>query len=216
MNEEYEEFDVPITTIKNWYNEEYYMDAGYHGGYRGLTWKRFGRIHMVFNDTILKYFPTPKKVLVVGGARGLQAKCFGLKGITDVTTVDISHWAITHPVEVGLNLIEADAAEMPMFKDKEFDYVILSDLLEHLSSARVDKTLSEIQRVSSGKVFANIGREPFNRPDDSDITHLTIRPKNWWEKKLQEYFDIISFEEVQHPAWFSTGSWRVFFMEVKK
>jgi len=208
--------DIPTKTIKGWYNESYYMDRGNPSGYRGMTWEQYGKIHQAFNDVVSGYYPEPKKIAVLGGARGFQAKCFIDKGFTDVVTVDISYWATHNPIEKHLRMVEADAAEMPMFGDKEFDYVVLSDLLEHLSPARVDMTLKEVARVASKFVFANVCKEPIYRINDHDTTHLTVKSKNWWEAKLNEYFTNVKFESVSLPSWFANDTWECFFMEVKK
>lgn len=208
--------DVPIKTIKSWYDEAYYMDAGKTSGYRGMTWENYGAIHKAFNDMLLKFNPNPKKILVTGGARGFQAKCFKNKGFTNVITVDISHWATHNPIDPDLKMIEADAAEMPMFEDNEFDYVVLSDLLEHLSPARIDLTLKEINRVANNKIIANIGKDPMYRAHDSDTTHLSIRTSKWWQAKLEKHFDNVRLESVPLPTWFANDVWNCFIMEAIK
>lgn len=78
-------------------------------------------------------------VLVIGPGQGLDCVVFKWRGY-DVTTFDIDE--IFRPDHLG------SVHDLSRFKDKQFDAVIVSHVLEHLPVTYLDMSLKEISRVS--------------------------------------------------------------------
>ena len=75
------------------------------------------------------------------------------------------------------HFVKADANNLP-FPDNSFDVVVSKDFFEHLPEEEIDKVYSEMKRVG-GHIIATICFKP-------EKYHLTIKPKEWWEKKLPD------------------------------
>lgn len=80
-----------------------------------------------------------RRLLVVGPGQGLDTAIFRWKGY-DVTTFDIDD-------TFGPDVL-GSVHDMPMFRDKQFDVVIASHVLEHLPIAYLDAAIGELARVS--------------------------------------------------------------------
>ncbi len=79
-----------------------------------------------------------RNVLIVGPGQGLDTSVLRWRGY-DVTTLDIDE--TFHPDFVG------SVHEMPQFRDKQFDVVTASHVLEHLPLPYLDTAMAEIGRV---------------------------------------------------------------------
>lgn len=129
-----------------------------------------------------KFFTTlgTMKILVVGSGNGYELVY--LKNMShQVTGLDLYVPDAVKDVSVNAN-----AADMP-FKDKEFDLVFCSEMLEHVLN--VDEILSEFRRVAY-KFFISIATEkdpPYN-------AHINIQTPEWWLDKLSQYFTLMNFQ----------------------
>lgn len=79
-----------------------------------------------------------KTILIIGPGQGLDASVFRWKQYS-VTTFDID--STFRPDVIG------SCHDMPMFRNKQFDVVIVSHVLEHLPIAYLEPALVEIARV---------------------------------------------------------------------
>ncbi len=83
-------------------------------------------------------------ILIIGSGQGLDAQVFRWKGYA-VTTFDID------------NAFEPDYTgsvhDLSLFKDRSFDVVIASHVLEHLPEPYLDKALYEIARVGKNAII---------------------------------------------------------------
>lgn len=86
----------------------------------------------------LQRFEGVKRVLIVGPGQGFSTQVLCWRGY-HVTTFDIDE--TFHPDVIG------SVHNMSGFKDKEFDVVIASHVLEHLPEPYLDSALREISRV---------------------------------------------------------------------
>jgi len=68
------------------------------------------------------------------------------------------------------------------------DYVVCTDVMEHVEEQFVDVTLKTIQWLAIHGVFFNIDLKPSRSllPDGSNC-HITLKPSEWWEAKLAEF-----------------------------
>jgi hypothetical protein len=133
-------------------------------------------------------------ILTIGPGQGLDTAIFRWRGYR-VTTLDIDDRLA--PDVIG------SAHDLSMFKDKEFDVVIASHVLEHIPPAYLDRALAEIARVArhaliylpvSGLIirlkimpgfrgwdwtFALRVPNPFRRPDPN--RPLFCEGQHYWE-----------------------------------
>ena len=105
-------------------------------------------------DTALRYFPVARLIKKDGlsNARILDVGS-GPAGIrpyihTDIVSVDANF----PQTDISKGIIKASAGSLP-FKNNEFDYVVLVDVLEHIPKSDRGKAVEEAIRVARGKVF---------------------------------------------------------------
>jgi len=81
----------------------------------------------------LSYFPPPPlKLLDVGCGTGVLSRLLVERGY-DVTGIDISENAITRCISKGLNAFQQDLSERLLFRDEEFDGILMSEVIEHIA-----------------------------------------------------------------------------------
>jgi SAM-dependent methyltransferase len=99
---------------------------------------------------VTRHFVPEARLLDVGCGIGWLADCF-----EDYTGLDGSPDAVARAHEKGRNVALADVAEPLPFGDKEFDAVVMKDLLEHISDPVA--LVQEVRRVlrPGGLVFAS-------------------------------------------------------------
>jgi len=151
----------------------------------------------------LKLLFRPRKALDVGcgcgsfvrEARKERVKAWG---------VDFSEYAIENALEGAERWVSVgDARDIP-YPDDSFDFVLSTDLMEHIYLEDVDQVIDELYRVSSKWVFLQIctptGDEGFSDggfilkkgepiPIELEVYsvagHVTVMPYEWWEERLQ-------------------------------
>jgi hypothetical protein len=119
-----------------------------------------------------------KKILIVGPGQGLEVTVFKSRGY-DVTTFDID--SAFNPDHLG------SVHDMNCFKDKQFDVVIASHVLEHMSFNYFDTALKELARVAN---YALIYLPYAGRHIDLGLVlyqgsrerHLRINIEPFWRK----------------------------------
>jgi len=128
--------------------------------------------------------PKGARVLEVGCAYGFFVRRARVQEL-DCVGVDISQWAIDHAPEVARDYVQrADAAALP-YDDNSFDAVVSWELLEHVPEEHVDQVLSEMERVATPEAW-QVHRICLPGSDDNDVTHVTVKPKEWWYDTLGE------------------------------
>lgn len=154
-----------------WYDKTYFENMWRKEAYRPKN-KRY-------INAIRKY--SPKTVLDVGCGNGFLVKKLRERGFS-AYGVDFSEFA---GKEIPDWFIESEAKKLP-FRDKSFDVVISTDFFEHLPEEEIDQVYGEMKRVGH-HLIASIGFKPDDQRRDFPIdTHLTVKPKEWWQAKLPE------------------------------
>jgi hypothetical protein len=108
------------------------------------------------------------RILDVGCGSGHLVSLLTKKGLHAVG-VDIVHH--------GWNVI-GSATDLP-FKDNEFDLIIVSDVLEHLTAHENDLAYFELFRVAP-VVLARVSHK-------DEVGHLTVHPLKWWKEHYPNY-----------------------------
>lgn len=85
------------------------------------------------------------------------------------------------------------------------DFVVCTDVLEHIEPECVDAVLDDIRRLTKRIALLSIHLTPaLKHLPDGRNAHLIIEDEYWWEKKIKERFDIekvaISSPESEHRA----------------
>lgn len=158
-----------------------YKDGDYNPTGANMVWERVERKQG--KEEIFYQF---KKGLDVGCGRG--------------TSVQIAR-------RIGYNLYGCDIADLKeewkekgiskyckccpanklLYKDNEFDFVISTEVFEHIPEEYVDESLREILRVGSHMFTFSIHTALEKRPLHGYYhLHFTVKPKEWWLAKLKE------------------------------
>jgi len=128
-------------------------------------------------------------ILEIGCGRGYLMKHLLAKG-KNVAGVDISDWAVEHPMPGCENRIfKGNILNLP-YDDKTFDAVIAFSVLEHIPEKDAIQALKEIKRVAK-KAFLLIAMPILGEGhkeilEQEDPTHINIKPLTWWQDKLKE------------------------------
>jgi len=125
------------------------------------------------------------KVLDLGCGLGLFGYTLNGLGV-EYTGMDKSHWAVNMTAFKNLDIRQGDITEKQDFKD--FDLVLVIDILEHLEEKDLDKTLNYIKEYGNKFIFSI----PYDTDPNIDLdpTHRIKKPKSWWVKKLSKYMNI--------------------------
>lgn len=120
------------------------------------------------------------KLLDIGCGNGITAGLLRKKGF-NCFGVDIT----LDGIKDKECFYEAPAWRLP-FEDNEFDFTFSTDVLEHLPTDLVDKTIKEIFRVTKIKTFHCIATF-FVSTDVKGgvILHQTVKPIKWWREKFE-------------------------------
>jgi len=106
----------------------------------------------------------------------------------NVVGIEISQYAVDHPMpECAGRIFYGDASEIP-YEDKSFDWAISFSTLEHISEELTDKCLEEMCRVSK-RAFVQIAMicEQASKQKllDEDPSHINIHDFKWWNERME-------------------------------
>lgn len=72
------------------------------------------------------------------------------------------------------------------------DLVVCIDVLEHVPENCVDEVLSDICSLARKAVFLNISTRPASKKlTDGTNAHATVKPKQWWQTKIDKFDKLI-------------------------
>lgn len=87
---------------------------------------------------------------------------------------------------------QKDLTETPYdFKDRQFDYCLSFDVLEHIAEKAIPEILKEFARISNNLIIkvACEGTPPL---------HITVHGLSWWEDKLNECCPEFSWRMIRN------------------
>ncbi len=173
--------------LKKFYQDKY-DDESYRPSNGVGTW---GRI------LSKNYHRNQRRILDVGCGLGIAIREMAKVGF-QAYGVDLAnaHWN-----KNGLNnrCLVANAKDIP-FKGDSFDFVLCSDVLEHIPKWDIRETLNEIKRVGSKYFLFIVSKTDEKLPINGNIyTHITIESDSWWEKAFEmAKYTILWFVSNQH------------------
>lgn len=154
-----------------------YNNSQYGGVYisKGVRFARF----------MQKHIPPKSKVLCVGCGNGFEV-------IEYLNQGHDAYGTELHPIDnvkiLEGRIINAVVPNLP-FKDKEFELLHCTEVLEHIPPETTDAFLTECVRVSN-KQFFSIATEM-----DSYKTHINIQTPTWWiEKFVKNNVPVMNFQ----------------------
>lgn len=126
--------------------------------------------------------------------KGLDVGCGTGQGIKESRDAGYDLWgadiadnkSIWEEFGISDYCFTAPAHKLP-FKDNEFDFVICSEVMEHIPEHLVEGSLREMLRVGSDKFVFTICLELERVPMLGCIhTHITVHDKEWWMEKIHK------------------------------
>lgn len=122
-----------------------------------------------------------RTVLDAGCGRGDVVAHLLRKGY-EARGVEVSGFAVEHgEVDTG-EVLQGDLTKLP-FRDRHFDLVFSSEVLEHIPADQIPSVARELVRVCKGRIFLTISLRPSSQ---NNAFHCTLRPREWWEQCFSE------------------------------
>ena len=138
-----------------------------------------GHIQRVMN--ILKEHPC-KSVLDYGCSKGTMGMASRRKGY--LRTSDITWQNYDPAVE--------EFSKLP----KPADLVIVRDVMEHVEPDKIDNVIAHVASLTNIIVWFVIPKKRSSATLENGLNaHLTQQPKEWWIKRLETHFEMISSRE---------------------
>ena len=77
------------------------------------------------------------------------------------------------------------------------DFVVCTDVMEHIEPELVDNVLDDIVRLTKKIVFFQIATAPASKTlPDGRNAHICVEPAEWWLAKLVDRWDVIRYEKM--------------------
>jgi SAM-dependent methyltransferase len=175
-----------IIELARKFGYEYFDEPGVCYG----TYKYDGRWIPVVRDMIEHFDLKPgAKILDVGCAKGHTVYDFIGEGM-NAFGIDISTYAIENCMpQVKDRVRIANAKDLSMFKDKEFDLVISINSIHNLDEKECREAVKEIQRVGKkGYIVVDSWRNEYEKERmlDWNIAGRTVLSSDDWKKLFEE------------------------------
>jgi len=91
---------------------------------------------------------------------------------------------------------KAPAHKIPV-PNKSFEWITAFDIMEHLLPEEVDEVFEEFYRIATnGWLFSIAYIKSKRTVFGGEQLHMTIRPKEWWVKKIKKYIEVKEFVGV--------------------
>jgi ubiquinone/menaquinone biosynthesis C-methylase UbiE len=162
-------------------------------------------------EAIFKVFK-PKKCLEIGCATGVIVNHLNQMGV-DAHGIDVSAWAIENKMHQNVHLSGAD--QLP-FPNNTFDLIYSCHALEHIPRILLEKSVSEIDRVSTFSavqfhMLPIVGTHPYEYDEETvikdlkkDPTHNVLEIKSFW------------LDQWRHLGWNTLSSNILFFSDASE
>ena len=192
------------------YDFKYYEAGVEYGvsGYQNYRWIPEISFPMAHSLALKNGLTPASNVLDYGCAKGFLLKAFHLLGYKNVFGMDISQYAIDYAdpvVKPKLANISGRAVLRDVF-GVPFDLAIFKDVMEHIPAADVPGLLQGIAECSA-RLFIAVPLGLDNSSDrfvipamHNDVTHITIKDRQFWESAVQDNGWEILESEYTYPG----------------
>lgn len=202
------------------YGADYWNTLDGGNGYQDSTmWEDIAHtIKEVFGIMDGQDITPTLSALDMGCASGYLVKHLRRRGF-DAWGTDFSQYALDHADEDVKTYLRNHDLTSPHYgtqwEEGSFGLVTCLETLEHIPEESVPQALDHIYYNvrRGGRVLLTICVA--EQPDtDSDPTHVTIRPRSWWEEKLSQQFHTLqSHEDRLRSFWLFSQHKGVFVLE---
>ncbi len=154
--------------------------------------------HRLDYDEIIDLIPPADSVLDLGCGRGALLMRLKRRGHKRLMGVEISEEAVVACAQRGLNVLHADLnAGLPMFADKQFDTVVLSQALQAVWE--VEDVIEEMLRVA-GRCIVTFPNFAYKRMRetlvvDGRMPESPVLPYRWYNTPNVRFLTIADFED---------------------
>lgn len=144
-------------------------------------WGGAGKSWVPYIAPLLNRFPSPVSILDFGCGRGTFKPAM-LEMVPDAIITEYD------PGVPGKDVLDMTPV----------DYVVCTDVLEHVEEQFVPDTLRMLHHLAKGGIFLNIDTAPSKSflPDGRN-THITIKHSHWWNEQLRLYIPYMWWENIE-------------------
>lgn len=202
-----------LERLANIFDADYY-ERGIEtkkSNYKDYSLERLGHQFERTAKHIVKHF-NPSSLLDVGCAKGFLVYHLRQAGV-DAYGIDASPYAIAGAPPQVKDFVKVGLVETVQYKEK-FDVVTAFDVLEHLEEQDVLKACKRL--LATTKKYVILCVPTCKVEGDLDISHNTIRTKEWWESQFVKCDGIVEPVDKCFDAkvwWFNISD---FLMVVRK
>lgn len=127
--------------------------------------------------------------------KALDIGCGTGKGIKESRDLGLDVWGCDIADNTGIwdeyGILDycqvAPASKLP-YEDDSFDFIVCSEVMEHVPESQVDDCLREAHRVGSERFIYTICLQEETSPVGGLVnSHITIKPREWWLQKFSEH-----------------------------
>jgi len=174
----------------DWYDEDYFETGVKSNWTEGYTWPLFSGLFTETASFLTGIFRDAESFLDIGCAKGFLVRTLREQG-KDCWGFDASRWAIEHAegcVRTFVTLGGVDDVEY----DRQFDVLLAFETFEHLTESQTRAFLTRARAWTRQAMFATIPsfdteeEERLYRSDDEDLSHITMRSREWWKQLFAE------------------------------
>jgi len=169
-----------------------YFERGPEAGvscYTRYRWLPYKTIPVVM--TYIDYLGIDRgaSVLDFGCAKGFYVRAFRLLH-RNAWGCDLSAYALSESDKKTRPYLGLCTDDVPVPFERDFDYVIVKDVFEHMFEDSIKKVLEHIKKCSPKKIFVVVPLAEDGKyiipEDELDATHITRKNKEEWISFLEE------------------------------
>lgn len=166
----------------DYFDERYYLRGGLYEN-KVVEWRPRA-------DWLVCTFK-PKTALEIGSGEGCLLECFQRLRI-EAYGIDLSRYG-SHFFK--WNRVWGSDVILP-FRDGSFDFICGFDILEHNLEKDIPDLLRELARVTQAGGMGYFNVALVGQTDDKvDPTHYTLKPREWWERQFEPYFEVLQMDD---------------------
>jgi ubiquinone/menaquinone biosynthesis C-methylase UbiE len=128
-----------------------------------------------FAKYLYEMIPAHFSIIEIGSGDGTTIDALKMYG-RNITGTDI--------YSTRKDIIECSANSLP-FENNHFDYVVSTDVMEHIPTELVDESIRETLRVAKVGVIHIIAC--FESARNGDLLHKTVKNIQWWKEKFIQF-----------------------------